>query len=326
MSGFRSVSGYARAAEIAGRHPHLEPYRFTPGQVLITAGLPGAPTVATADLRVPGGADIYCLGASIEGHDTNAPETFTGMGAHGDAVSPEAWYATAEMSEDVGGVRYVSGPVRAGHLYGRGELPCWFPVPLVLKGGTTLRLGFSHQDVTAMSFWPVFHGFKRIHDGPALGVDVLLTPRLLHLLRAYRDAGRLGRVEPFWYALNFTGTLGLRTEQRSFTVAAADFVCLDLMGAVTDPNNEAFFSPSDILVRLNIDQGRTRLEERPVPLANLFGSGRRPFQLARPLVLRRGQTLTAIVTQQQRSTAAQGQWDIFLTFAGVRIFDPERPQ
>lgn len=319
------VNGWELLEQLLGDQPNLEPFTY------IAAGSsvgtpPNAPNnLIAGPFITDGDAEFYCLGLSLQGFSIGNPdagEQFQGIGVGNNC---EAWYGLSQIQEASGHILYSNIPCRSGHIFGTGIRPYLPPVPYIWKPGTSIRVFAQNNDVTSESLFYGFHGFKRYLSGPPLPIDFLFDPRVAPLLAYYRERNALGRIEPYAYGVNFdsrTNTAGYRTDQGGFTVADADFWIFDIMAAVTDPNAESYFNPADAVMRLSVNGGDSRLDDRPIALNSIAGSGSRPYRLSSPIPILRGGDLTALVTMLQQSTASDGNWDSFLTFAGLRVFPP----
>ncbi len=232
----------------------------------------------------------------------------------------------------------------------RSYLPYYLPAPWIIPPGATVRVEaqatWAGQNSTAPNgnqrVWFSFIGFKRFLNMPTPPVDFFLEPRLVGLVDAYRRAGYRPRVEPFFYGLNLAPTFGqtdadldraaMNTESVSVSIADADFAGLYITGAIHDPNNrwrgmeqnlglgvDATSGMRDT-VRLNVDQGRVRLDERPIGWSNYIGTGKEPVRMAHPLHLRIGQGLTAIVQFGETNGTESNPFRSYITVGGVRIW------
>ena len=226
--------------------------------------------------------------------------------------------------------------MRVGHIFGTGARPYLWPVPWIIPAGTTVKATVTSREAedSIQTTYLNFLGFKMFKTSPPLATDFLLTPRVLDIVRRSRLAHGSVRVEPYVYALNFdtlqsvASTFGPRvphgTEQGTFSVAEADFAIVEQMGVI-DRRVEAITlvetSPTTT-VKLTLDVGRRRLDDRAFPAQSIFGSGRRPFRLAYPLLIPRGGNLTAFVSFGSSSTsiAEKVADNAYFTFSGIRVF------
>lgn len=233
----------------------------------------------------------------------------------------------------------------------RSYLPYYLPAPWILPPGATVRCQVqatwagqnSAQPNGHQRVWFSFLGFKRFMDTPPPPVDFFVEPRLAGVLDAYRRNGLRPRVEPYFYGLNLAPTFGqtdaqmnraaMNTESVSVSISDADFAAIYLSGVIHDPNNvwrgqEQFLQLDAVnatngeedTVRLNVDQGRVRLDERPVAWSNYIGTGKEPVRLAYPLILKTGQGLTAIVQFGETNLVDNNPFRAYITVGGVRIW------
>lgn len=233
----------------------------------------------------------------------------------------------------------------------RSRQPYALPCPWVLPPGGTIRLdletrwagqgGFGFDATTRV--WFSFHGFKRYLDEPTPALDWLLEPRLLAMLERLRSQGKRPRIEPYFYGLNLAPSFqeseaalrraSMNTEQVTVSIADADFAGVHLMGQIHDPNNvwrgaqDAFLGTATATpgalndtVRLTVDQGRIRLDDRPLGFRTLFGNGRRPCKLPVPLYLRKGQSLSAVVQFGETNGVNPEPFRALMTVGGVRVW------
>jgi hypothetical protein len=334
VKSWQAVNGPMRLARMIRGWPEMIPH-----QLVIRATSPLHPGTAavqefTGTATVESDADLWVLATSmsVSGQDLGA---FIGTeGSAGGAwITPESWRATCLVMVNPGGNVISSGQVQVGHIFGHGEMPCYLPVPLILRAGAQVSIRFfSRADsATVLGLQVIranFHGFKRMLSGPEFPVDWFLEPRLIDLLRRYRGAGQLGHVEPFVLPFNFNSlasTRGLATDSRTVTIAGSDFLGCYLTGTVHIPNGTGnLVVAPDTLLQLSMNDGARRLQDRPVNISTITGPGKRPFRFPVPLRMRSGESLTAIVTHQLKSGTDVGQFDTYLALSGVRVFKPKR--
>lgn len=335
MTGWHSVNGWSAAARAAQRFPNLVPFdllfRFE-----VVAGQggefgPGTQLVAEAIIEPDG--DFYGIASSCV-----LTQTGTGVRA-ADGPNPGTMYV--ELEDEAGGLRFTSDLTFASHLFGQLSVdglrhePYWWPVPLRFRVGSRIRLRLRvwGEDVEGPQFFTI-HGFKRLADGPPLAVDVFSDPRVVGMLARYRAAGRLVQAEPFTYSIRFDAVNGTRVarmqETRTIPVSDCDFLLLDVMGNVWDPDgaDPVQIDPARVqtLVEFNEDTDRVRFMDRPVMWRNLMGTGRDPHRLAWPLLLRRGAVLTTILSGLPLGAAIESTFETCaaITYSGVRFFSHRR--
>lgn len=321
------------------------------GRGLLSTVVAGTAITQILDLESDG--DFWVLGASMPIHMAGAGlrAGFGRFFAH----SVGSWWATCDPREESGGSSLSDQPVSVGAIFGDGgDRPNLFPCPWVLRAGTRVRMRIVSNSGAAgpgnadTRVWPLLHGFKRLGSGPDLPIDYFLEPRLLECFRALRIDSALGRVEPIFYSLLYgfnpddaaPGQLDVQmlTQQQTITAADGDVFLLNLYGQVFNdlgiPGNigtsvsaaaiagcGAHISDGHV-IRVTLDEGTRRLDDRPVPLRSLSGNGARWGKYPKPIHVRTGQTLTATVTPQARptdGTSSRG-WKIMLTFAGVKVY------
>ncbi len=335
---WRSVNGPIRLMQLLGRMPDLLPYTFSVQGTLQTNAASTAVFTATMDAD----ADFYAMSASVALAGTGEEGIQAGGGGVG--LHPFNWWATVEIQEGSSGIRLSNDPVSVGGVFGAGDQPFYYPVPWIVRAGAEIKVTVRNFSTVAgaASQRAIFcwHGFKKFLSSPELPIDVLLEPRLLETLQHYREQGKLGHVEPFFYSLltgqtALSGGAGsfvpLQMETPTITIAEADFAACYLMAEFYDSTGKVAEYGTRVsgattvddythLVQLVIDEGDTRLSDRPVPVSNLFGHGKRVMPLPKPLVLKAGQTFTIILAPQTAAPPADGIWKGQFTLAGVRIF------
>ena len=329
--GWTRRNGPMALAERLGRWPDLLPFHLAASVTLDLSG----PASGRATSRVLD-SEFYALAASVAIQDGPAGFTPDEEGFGGSPnLSPQNLWAQTDLAEEGGGRRLSNQPVSIGAMWGRGDRPFLFPAPFILPAGRAVIVEVDHfgvQGAIGTSFHFVLHGFKRLNSTPPLPGDVFLEPRILDALRTYSDRGALGRVEPFWYSLmlghdrlgavsNFIPGL---TEAPLVTIADADFLGLYIMADFYDSVGSPYIVdapnyPAAHLVRFVIDEGRRRLDDRPMAIRNVTGISKRWMKLPYPLVIRRGQTFSAIVTPQLRQLTVDNRWVGRVTVAGVRV-------
>jgi hypothetical protein len=328
ITAWKAVNGWARLARVMQRRPDLIPYWFVIRGVrpaLVGEGI--VESVFTAD--VPGDGEFYGFAGSMAFWDDDILGT---QGFKGDfADSPEKGRVTVELRVEQGGKPYSNRPVHLGSIFGTGARPFFYPVPFIWQPNTRIvvryRAAFSvDYDGENHNVMIVFHGFKRLMTSPPLPVDILLEPRLLDTFRDFRGRGQLGKVEPYFYGFNFeeADVLARPADPRTINVAGGDFAGVYQMAAVFAPQTPTacYKSKPTTLVRFVRGMGKTRIDYGPHPLVNLCGVGKRPYRYVKPLVLRKGESLTTIVTHPDRSDGVQGSWETYITLAGVKIHPP----
>lgn len=332
-TGWRRINGPMELARRLGRWPDLVPHHFA---VRMTADLSVLGTVTDANARVEMDGDFYAMAASVGIIDPgfDGVEGFIGL-TH---LSPMMLAAHTDIWEEQGGRRLSNLPVSIGSVWGRGDRPFVYPCPWILPAGARVNVRLRHvgnglaggSAGTVLIF--VWHGFKRLSSTPPLPADILLEPRLIDVLRGYADRGQLYRIEPYFYSL-LTGQSGLGvqsdfipglTESPTVTIADADFAATYIMSEFFDDVGQGYISDSlnhsaAHLIRFVVDEGRRRMDDRPLSIDSVTGHGKRWTKLPYPLLLRRGQTFSAIVTPQVRSGISVNRWLGHITLAGARI-------
>lgn len=327
-------NGPALLHKLLKARPDLEPFTFILNGP-VPPNPPGPPPPAdppyvTSVLsnRVQMDADFYALSSSLSTWDDDNRQI---SGYHDSADSPDLWEATLDLQEGRGGKRYTSQQAWIASMFGSGELPFHWPVPMILRSGTELRANIHQHESQHGEIQDVrlaFHGFKKPTHTPELPVDYLQEPRLLSTLRRYRERGELGRVEPYFLTFNFlhvpeVGIPGMTTLTKTVRISGADFAGCYMMGGawdVLEPAGNKYQQPFLGSVHFSIDQGDDDLFDRPVQFPNVMGTGRRPNRFAKPLILKSGQTITAFIQPQKQSTTLGGGYEVLITLAGVRIF------
>ena len=334
VKAWQAVNGPMRLARMIRGWPDLIPHDLV---IRVTAPIhPGTAAVQefVGTATVESDADLWVLSTSmsLSYEDLGAPVGIEGS-AGGAWITPESWRATCLLSVNPGGNVISAGPVSVGHIFGHGEMPCYLPVPLILRAGAQVSIRFFQRadsaSVNGLSIVRAnLHGFKRMLSGPEFPVDYFLEPRLIDSLRRYRSNGQLGHVEPFVLPFSFNAaasTRGLATDSQTVTIAGSDFLGCYLTGTVHIPNGTGnlVLNP-DTLLQLALNDGSRRLQDRPVNISTITGTGKRPHRLPVPLRMRSGDSLTAIVTHQLKSGTDVGQFDTYLALSGVRVFKPKR--
>jgi hypothetical protein len=200
----------------------------------------------------------------------------------------------------------------------------------------------THYFTTAQSLDVAFHGLQVEPGGPRLDVDLLPEPRLVSAIERYRHRNGRVRLEPFYYALNFDSLSGravMGTETVTVTVTDHDFLACYLYASLDDPQDGSVWSLEDpffdnayltsgvpagsaipnTLVNLRLELGDVRLDSQPVPLGSRFGIGKAPGRFPSPLLLERGQSLTALVAFNDASSGTNLPLRCYLTVGGVRL-------
>ena len=338
---WQSVNGYETLRRKLGHAADLEPFQLVFTFNFNTPAAVGTELEITATRRVEGEADFYVVGSYATAQDPAVDfESFDFQ------PTPEGWTAKVLIQEESGGIRFMNDFVSLGHIFG-GECANDFtsgtlddfgvriyhwPVPAIWRAGREIRVTIRHRFNASVPNNPyvaklVFVGFKKMGTTPDLPIDYLLDPRLLDTFREFRARGQLGRVEPFFYAFNFddlTRQVGLETQSRTQLITDAAFAGLHVLGTVYAPDVGLLARPSqsgmEALLQFTINEGQRRLQDRPQQFYNVTGIGKRPHNLAKPLVIMPGESLTTIYTPLTRIVAAQGNWDTYVTIGGARIF------
>jgi hypothetical protein len=340
---WRQVNGWEKLRRVLHRFPNLIPHTLAIEVDIARSADVFTEIAASASELVPPECELYVIATSVGNCGVGADNG--ALGGFDLADDPEEWNAKVQVQYEQGGFRWSNAPVRAGHIFGSGSRPYFWPVPWVIPGGTSVRINVTSRHAGALggsSYNPgkfrfCFHGFKRFNTDAPLPTDMLFSPRALDVVRRARyQNGAAVRVEPYVYALNFDelgnlpDTFSPRSahglEQKTFTVSDALFAVLDQMGLVEDVEALGTIATIDhrpaTTCRVTLDVGRRRLDDRALPIVNVFGSARRPHRLAYPLVIPRGGNLTAFV---QFATVSQFAGETkpenaYLTFSGIRIF------
>lgn len=340
--GWRQVNGWEKLRRIIGRIPNAIPHVLVIRVRTSNTGDVTTEHLGTGSVLVPAECEFYCLATAVAGHYSSLAGVVDGALpalSNFPVTDPEGYTGKVLIQYESGGFRWSNAPVRIGHMFGSGDRPYVWPAPWIIPGGTTIQA----QVRSRQPFTPVgklvdhffsFIGFKRFNTDPPLPTDFLLTPRILDVVRRARLAKGGVRVEPYVYALNFDAlgnipsTFGPRVphgvEQQTFSVSEADFAIVEQMGMIENLDLGVTFvetSPTTT-VKLTLDVGRRRVDDRAQPVNSIFGSARRPFRYAYPLVITRGGNLTAFVEFGKSSlvTGFNRPENGYLTFSGVRIF------
>jgi len=328
---FRSVNGIEIVEQLLRRRSDLVPFDLVAAGS-IDGSTVGTTTTATAQLS--GDEDFYAIQASVGIIDgaAAAAEGFTAR----PGASPDFWEAHVDIMQDRGGRRLSNIPVAIASVFGRGDRPFTYPVPWRIRAGTEIRVkldSFTTRGTNPTRFFLTWHGVKRPAGAPPLPALLLSEPRLIPVLSDYRAAGRVSRVEPFFYSLfighdpngSITNFSPMVAEAPSFSVVSGDFAVCYLMAEFFDENGDPAHvdglgvDRSDHTVHLVVDS-QGNVTQKAVALWSLFGQGRRWMKLPSPLVLPQGSRLTAIVTPVQLPSTTTSRWLGHLTFAGARIY------
>lgn len=343
-------NGWDALFKQAGTVPGLYPYWLTVNISLAASADFATSVTGTGTAIVNGDAEFYALGGICAGWADGGNNVDEGLGAVAHE-SPDMYPATVLIREGSGGRTLSAGPCFIGHLFGGGPRPYVWPCPWRILPGTELQFTVEHRFTTQQSMWLTLFGFKRMLDSPPLPCDFLIDPRVVRILAKYRASGRAVSAQPFFYPMAYSGTVGRApnaTEQKTVTMTEADFALVHLGGMVSDPadgsswmmevdlddnihqdNAAAGLLNQNVIgrglaqetVRLLVGIGRTRLDDRPVALGALFGTGRKIGRYASPLVIPRGQSLTALVNFKDSTNGVNLPLRADLTFGGVRLVE-----
>jgi hypothetical protein len=330
--GWRQVNGWEKLRRVIGKIPNAIPHVVSLVMDAPHSGQALTEVESTGTVLIPPECEFYCLATSVAG---NIPGASSRMfpGSSTARFQPEGLLVKVLIQYESGGFRWSNAPVQVGHLFGDWERPYYWPAPWIIPGGTQIKATVFNRENAAQTtrYFFNFIGFKMFNTDPPLPTDFLLSPRILDVVRRAKLSQGSIRVEPYVYALNFDtlgnvpSTFGPRVahgaEQQTFSVADADFAIVDQMGQVNglsldDGSGSTLpdFNPGNT-VKLTLDVGRRRVDDRALPLVSIFGSAREPFRYAYPLVVTRGGNLTALVSFFRASSQ-----NAYLTFSGVRIF------
>ena len=348
VPGWATRNGWeALRRRAGGKLPYYLPHTLTVDVSIPASANFQTDATATGRAIVESDARLLVLAATVNGIQTAAPAD-PQLGSNADE-SPDHWPATVFVTTESGGVPLSAGPVRAGAMFGGGEgRPYWWPCPWILEPGSIVRIDVRKRWTAAERAWFSFIGIKVMRTEPLPPWEWLLEPRLLHALRQLRPGP--SHIRPFWFPLNFdeeTGRAPFELESRTFTVSESPFLVAHLMGHVDDPadgtawNMERPFLDATYaaiaaaagpgrgtaaeLVRLALEVGATRMDDRPITIGSLFGTGRRPGRFSYPLVMQPGQSLSALLQFVDASTAAGVALRAFLTFGGAVVLDGPEP-
>jgi hypothetical protein len=298
----------------------------------IAAAAAGTELIHPNSMQIDLDSDFYCYKTEVSVFDTFAqPEGYNSVPDD----SPESWHGKVIISEEGGGTRYSNGPICLGHLFGRPSDEFYWPAPAIFRAGSTVtlrqfeRFQFAETPCTARFG---FHGYKLSKTSGVPRLDAFMDPTLRDVVRRFRGRRELYDVEPFFYGINFDDlnvTEALAATQGHFTVSDHAFIVTDIMGSMFDAGGAGAAAgfpqlPASSLVQLATGLGKVPLQNIPFPMGNGMGVGRRPMHLPAPLIIEQGDTLTAVLSHVQRSTATNFNWDAYLTFVGVRIFSTAR--
>jgi hypothetical protein len=344
---WQEQNGWSRVfAGTPGRIPQLSPFWLTT-QISLAASADAETSVTGSGTAiVTPEAEFFILGGITGGWAPGGGPANEGLGDV-PSQSPDMYPATVAIREGSGGRAISAGACSIGHLFGGGPRPYLWPAPWRISPGTELQFTLEHRFTTAQDVWLTLFGFKRSLDDPHFPVDFLIDPRLVRILAKYRASGRMVSPEPYFYPLSYAGREGRApraTETRTFSVTEADFALVHLAGAVTDPDTGESWSMANGLdnnlhqdtsattpglgvaqetVRLVTGLGRSRLDDRPVALGALFGTGRNIGRYAVPVLIPRGDSLTALLNFRDVSAGGAGRLPLRcdLTFGGVRLVE-----
>lgn len=339
MTAWRSSNGWERVARELEAWPELEPFTYVMliewaniDPALNPEGAGASPTI-----QIDGDADFYCTDLTMS--VVEDPERQGWQDGIWDE-SPESMRALILLLEETGGATFCNDWIHPGLFAGIGGRPGKLPVPKIWKAGTRITGRFHALfggDVDTgqvlKQAWLCFHGFKRRLGTPPLPIQLLLDPRLVAPLEAYRAGGKIGRVEPFFYSVNFgplpgAPDLGIaqQTQEDSFTVTDSEFLLLDWSVIQHVPSSQSssysYRFPPAGRVRFYVDAGELRLDDRPINLALQHGkAAKRPVRFPAPLILKPGQQFSVLYTQTERGDLTPRRENYF-GFGGVRIFPP----
>jgi len=336
---------FAQAAGVPGLYPAFLTAQFDiPGADSFTE--PGVSRTATI-VNSPD-SEFWIVGANIGGWSDPDVAQATQEGIGGILQeSPDFYTATILVREGSAGRTLSAGPVNVGHLCGGGPRPYLWPCPWKVLPGTELQITINQRDTVSYGVWLTFIGFKRFLDAPPVPTDFLLTPTLVRLLSKYRASGQNVVPVPYWYPMAFAGNQGRApqaTEQQTVSVTEADFALCHLAAFVSDPEDgTGWFNANTIddnahqstvappfpgrgmaleTIRLVTGLGRIKLDDRPVILGNLFGTGRKIGRYPYPLLIPKNDSLTALVKFADSSTGENAPLRCDLTFGGARLVAP----
>jgi len=129
-----------------------------------------------------------------------------------------------------------------------------------------------------------------------------------------------------YYSAAFRPSLALAagaTDDPTFTVGDADFVCTDITGTARDPANPTvvFLGPA-ITLMINDEGSGRNLFNRAQDWHSKVGSGERPYRLPMPFLIK--QTSVVTVTLVNIDLAGGQAYDIRLAVGGFKIFPTKR--
>lgn len=343
--GWRQVNGWEKLRRIIGSIPNAIPHVLTvPVDVVLTGGITGdlAEFTGSATAIVPPECEFYCLQTTTSSYRIGETAQNTMFDAPGNTTAAQVSEATPAkvlLQYERGGYKWSNTAVSLGHIFGTGNRPYIWPAPWIIAGGTTIKATITQRQLGNATYrhYLNFIGFKRFNIDAPLATDFLLSPRILDLIRRAKSQRGNVRVEPYVYALNFDSledsqsTFGPRVahgvEQQTFAVSEADFAIVEQMatvrtyGLIAGVSFQGINTSPQNTIKITLDVGRRRVDDRAVPIVSIFGTGRRPFRYGCPLVVPRGGDLTAFVSFEKQSSAAQTLADnAYLTFSGVRLF------
>lgn len=358
---WKDCNGWADLFALSpGSIPGLSPFWLTI-EVPFAGGAPDNQTenFNIGSAVVTSEAELFILGGVAGGWSPDNLTVNEGLGVIPEQ-SPDMFPARVSIRDGNGGRTISAGPCSIGHLFGGGPRPYIWPAPWRVQPGTELTVTLLDTSTISQFVQLTLFGFKRYLSEPEIPIDFLLDPRLVRLLSKYRASGRNVQPEPFFYPLAWAGTTDFnagtqsegrspfQTESRTFAVTEADFACVHLAGSIYDPapdvggaswimnnilenNVHASVAPGGAplvgngvsleTVRIITQLGRERLDDRPVGLGALFGTGRDIGRYASPLVIPKGDSLSAILNFKDSSQGNNFPLRADLTFGGVRLVE-----
>jgi len=134
----------------------------------------------------------------------------------------------------------------------------------------------------------------------------------------YEKQGYAVSFLPFTYSCDFLPLLGQTTASRTVEIGAdADFVAT-MFNAVTydaTPGDNGELIMARLLCSVVVDNNQRSLTNIPTTIQNVYGTGPRPGQLFKPLILPANSTMTV-----QLQNVDLGDYNVRLSHVGVKAF------
>ena len=146
-------------------------------------------------------------------------------------------------------------------------------------------------------------------------LDFHMTSWLDAFRAQYRARGFDVTYWPFVYGAEFLPLVANTTQQTTVTIDQdADFIlCLQTFASFSDAG--AVQAAPNVLINLRLDTSQRFLMSQPVHLINIFGTGERPHQLFKPLLM---PAKTTMNVEADSDSVANS--NLRLSFIGVKAY------